>query len=212
MKITLISDTHSRLHEIDVPISDCVIHCGDFGFSGAVEEWKKFLCDMHVLPHKYKLFTFGNHDCRNPNNISLVKEEAADLGITLLVDEMVEIEGLKIYGSPWTTRYGQWYWMKDPDEIEKVWDNIPEGLDIFFSHGQAYGILDIAERTMDHVGDRVLRDALLEKKPKIVVGGHLHYQGGQDKKAHGIHFYNAAVCDEKYKATNKIHVIEIDKS
>jgi Icc-related predicted phosphoesterase len=212
LKVVLLSDTHARLSEIEVPNGDLLIHCGDFGFSGAVEEWKKFLCDFHVLPHRYKIFTFGNHDCRNENNLSLVKQEAADLGITLLVNETVEIEGLKIYGSPYTKRYGNWYWMKDEgEEIQRIWEQIPEGLDILFTHGQPYGVLDIAERTMEHVGDKDLRNAILEKTPKIVVGGHLHYQGGQSKEEFGIKFYNASVCDESYRATNKIHVIEIDK-
>jgi Icc-related predicted phosphoesterase len=210
MKITLLSDTHALLDTLEVPNSDCVVHCGDFGFRGATEEWKKFLQDYSKLPHKWKLFTFGNHDCRNENLVSMIKQEAKDLGITLLVNDLIEIEGLRIYGSPNTPRYGNWYWMKDRgEEMARHWSHMPVNLDIFFSHGMPHGVLDIAERTMEHVGDEDLLAAILLKKPKIGIGGHLHYQGGQSMVIGDTKYYNASVCDESYRPTNKIQVIEI---
>lgn len=209
-KVVLISDTHARLHEINVPNGDIIIHCGDFGFRGATEEWKEFLTEYSKLPHKHKLFTFGNHDVRNSNLLPIIKQEAKDLGITLLVNELIEIDGLRIYGSPITPRFGNWWWMKERGaELARHWSNIPENLDIFFSHGMPHGVLDIAERIMEHVGDTELLMAIIEKKPKIGVGGHLHYQGGQSMIIGDTKYYNAAVCNESYYPSNKIQIIEI---
>ena len=46
MKVVLLSDTHALLHTLSVPDGDMVVHCGDFGFRGNMEEWKRFLQDF----------------------------------------------------------------------------------------------------------------------------------------------------------------------
>lgn len=210
MKIALISDTHALLNKLEVPIADMVVHCGDFGFNGSVQEWKKFLEDYSKLPHKYKLFTFGNHDCSNENNISIIKQEALDKGIHLLVNEMIEIEGKKIFGSPYTPRYGSWYWMKNRGSaIAKIWNVIPEGLDLLYTHGPAHGILDISIYDKVHCGCEELMKAIIDKKPRFHAFGHIHYYGGRQQTEGDTTFINAAVVGEDYKIANPITVIEI---
>ena len=210
MRVVLISDTHALLHTLTIPDGDLLVHSGDYGFNGSVAEWKKFLQDYSKFPHKHKLFTFGNHDCSNPNNVALIKQEAADLGITLLVDEMVEIEGKKIYGSPYTPRYGRWYWMKERGEqMAEHWKNIPEGLDLLFTHGPPHGILDISIFDKVHCGCEELMKAVYDKKPRFHSFGHIHYYGGRQVTEGSTTFINAALCSEEYKISNEIQVIEI---
>lgn len=210
MKVALISDTHALLDTIQVPDGDAVVHCGDFGFRGAVEEWREFLVDFSKLPHKYKLFTFGNHDCRDEGSVAQVKQEALDLGIHLLCHEGIEIEGKKFFGSPYTPRFGRWYWMRDRGRhIGVKWDEIPEGLDLLFTHGPPHGILDISVYDKVHCGCEELMKAVYDKKPRFHVFGHIHYYGGRQHTENGTTFVNAALCGEDYKITNEIQVIEL---
>jgi len=57
-----------------------------------------------------------------------------------LEDSMVEIEGIRIYGSPWTLSYHDWVFQLDGgEEIKRMWDLIPTGVDVLVTHNPPSG-------------------------------------------------------------------------
>ncbi len=93
--------------------------------------------------------------------------------------------------------------MKPHEELAEVYAKIPEGLDILVSHQPPYGCGDYYpdfenKGQMLHIGSQELLYAIEQKKPKVVICGHLH--GG-----HGMYsidktlVYNVSVVDEQYR-------------
>ena len=69
--------------------------------------------------------------------------------------------------------------MRDDFHLKMIYDLIPENLDVLLIHDAPYGTSDICLQEIEgndkeHLGCIPLRDAILEKKPKIVLHGHLH--------------------------------------
>jgi Icc-related predicted phosphoesterase len=71
---------------------------------------------------------------------------------------------------------------REEEELKKILKKI-YSVDIILSHLPPYGILDFGEDNpemklkADHAGSKVLRDFILEKKPRLVVCGHIHTPG-----------------------------------
>jgi hypothetical protein len=73
--ITILSDTHGLEHELDVPPSNILLHCGDWTTQTAsAEPTRRFNRWLGTLPHPHKVITCGNHEwvLEDPSNRSLV--------------------------------------------------------------------------------------------------------------------------------------------
>lgn len=57
---------------------------------------------------------------------------------------MVEIEGVRIFGSPYINKHGSTAFGYKKDIAEKVWKNVPK-VDVLVTHGPPYGIADIGK-------------------------------------------------------------------
>ena len=103
MKIVCISDTHlAHLNsKLDVPSGDILIHAGDATKMGKIHEVSQFSEWFASFPHKHKIFVAGNHDFLFERDLSQALQ-LLDSSIIYLQDQLVELEGLKIWGSPWT--------------------------------------------------------------------------------------------------------------
>lgn len=213
-KIVCISDTHSMQDRITLPDGDILVHCGDFSKRGRLEEVGAFLSWVDDLPHKHKIFISGNHDFYCESNTEELRKQLK--GIIYLQDEEVTIEGIRIYGSPWTPWFHDWAFnLKRGFPIRQKWEKIPEGLDVLLTHGPPYGILDYveshrSENIHTHVGCEELFARLVEMKkpPKVNVFGHIH-EGYGIQTTYGIKFVNASICDVMYRPVNKPWVIEL---
>ena len=209
MKITFISDTHCKHPEIapDLPGGDLIIHAGDFTSVGNVFEINQFAMWYNGLDnYTHKVYIAGNHDLGfevAPDTVHLALQSYTN--ITYLQDSLVEIEGVKIYGSPWTPFFYNWAFNipRDSDEIASKWNLIPEDADIVITHGPAYGFLDRVIGESQPLGCERLTPRLMNVKPKIHVCGHIHSGYGY-KQFKGIHFINAAMLDESYQYTHKV--------
>ncbi len=211
-KIVLISDTHNYHRKITVPECDILIHAGDATSTGEEHQMRDFAAWLEQQPATHKLFVPGNHERTFERNLPLSKtwfEEECPSG-KLLIHEYIEVEGLKMFFSPFTPTFYNWAFMRDRGRhIGVKWDDIPNGLDFLVTHGMPHGILDWTPYGDGHVGCEELLKAIYDKKPKHIVGGHLHSSGGMMKEFDGMKFYNAAMCNEQYSPTNPIHIIEI---
>jgi Icc-related predicted phosphoesterase len=127
-----------------------------------------------------------------------------------LMDEMVTVGGLKIYGSPWQPRFFDWAFnVNRGEDIAKKWVPIPTDLDILITHGPAYGILDYTY-TGQRVGCEELYKKIMEVQPVIHVCGHIHYAFGY-KEFNNTNFFNASSLGEDYQYHNKPIVVDYDE-
>ena len=207
MRVVVISDTHNKLADLNVPDGDLLIHCGDFCRRGTLEEVKQFNDDMSKLQHKHKVVIAGNHDW--PFELYKEQAQACLTNMIYLEDAGVEIDGLKIYGSPWQPAFGNWAFNlpRKSEQIEDKWNLIPDKLDILITHGPPYGILD---RTVigKKVGCEILRDRVAELKPKVHCFGHIHEDYGQE--THGETLYiNASNLDVFYRPSHEPVVLTL---
>jgi len=202
-----------------VPDGDILIHAGDATMMGRMNEIAAFGAWFRHLPHKHKVFVAGNHDWMFEKNPSLATDllNQGILGlsntpkVTYLLDNIVEIEGLKIYGSPWQPRFYDWAFNLDRGEtIKRKWDLIPEGLDVLITHGPAHGVQDQISPVLggEHLGCEELMAAVNRVKPKIHVFGHIHGGYGKTQYANTL-FINASICDEAYKPIHEPIVIDL---
>lgn len=209
MKIVCISDTHLMhlRHKVKVPHGDVLIHAGDATFRGTKEEIQAFSSWFSGLPHKHKIFVPGNHDLgfeRAPQLASALLPGRT----SVLIDSMIEINGVKFWGSPYQPEFMGWGFNCPRGEALRVhWDLIPEGIDVLITHSPPYGIGDVVPRG-EHVGCEDLRDAVVRAKPKLHVFGHIHHSYGVYTP--GVtKFVNASICNEEYLPVNKPVVCEV---
>ena len=147
MKIAAISDTHGHLP--DIPPCDIFIHAGDFCLvvnHGRLHQldWicEKFNPWLDQINAKYKIVIAGNHDLifTNPSNLC-----GNTLNAEYLEDSSVTIEGLNIWGSPWTPYFNDWafnFRQGDHEQAREHWAAIPDDTDILITHGTAHGFCD----------------------------------------------------------------------
>ena len=212
MKITLISDTHTRHHEItqDLPGGDLLVHTGDLMNSGRnIEDIKSFCKWFDSLDqYTHKVFIAGNHDKMFQDDPERALEIVNSYkNIIYLQDNWVEVGSedkmVKIYGSPWQPWFYDWAFNlpRNGMGLAAKWEAIPDDTDILLTHGPAFGILDtVVGRAYDNLGCELLTERLERLQPKIHVCGHIHTGYGYDFK-NGTHHFNAAVLDEQYDYT-----------
>src|SRR5262249_2167811 len=149
---------------------------GDLTKRGTLDQIDAFDAWIGGLPHRRKVIIAGNHDFafeRGPEARERIR------GATYLQDELLEVDGIRIWGSPWQPRFFDWASNLDRGEpLRRVWARIPAGIDVLLTHGPPHAILD---RCWDGrlVGDEELREAVFRVRPKLHVFGHIHEAYGQ---------------------------------
>ena len=209
LKIVCLSDTHNCNSQIEVPDGDILIHAGDATVMGTFDEVNEFAIWFTNLPHRYKIFVAGNHDWLFENDPRLAQKFVRK--VNYLQDSAIEIEGLKIYGSPWQPRFFDWAFnLNRGAEIAEKWKLIPNDTDILITHGPPHGILDEVPRKyfIENTGCEELRKVVERIKPKLHIFGHIHCGYGQTEQF-GVKFVNASNCDEDYNPTQPPIVVEI---
>ena len=223
-KVLCISDTHGKHSQIPLEWlepADIIIHAGDISNRGGLREIENF-CDWfsNLDQYTHKIFIAGNHDWgfkEDPIDATRIVREYPN--ITYLEDSMVEVESLKIYGSPWQPEFFDWAFnLKRGPELMEKWNMIPSNTDILITHGPAYGMVDWVPPRKSHgikfvdggnVGCEDLLDAITTRiKPKYHISGHIHCGYGEMIRDN-INFINASTLNEQYMVTNKPIIFEI---
>lgn len=208
MIIYALSDMHGRLPK--VPECDICIIAGDIcpvenHKLSYQKEWLNttFRAWLEKVPAKHIVGIAGNHDIIFEEMPEMVP---SDLPWTYLWDEMVEIEGIKIYGTPYQKFFNGWPFMRHDWELEKLWAEMPE-CDIVVCHGPPYGAGDIV-RFAGNQGSKVLARKLEELSIPWCICGHIHenygvHQLGNTKVA------NVALLDDRYVVTHEPMKIDL---
>jgi len=201
-KLCFTSDTHGKHDQIALPEADILIHCGDFTMGGSVAEITRFNTWLGEIGHKFKeiLITPGNHDRLFATNAGLAKSLITNAKV--LIDDWAVIDGLVIYMSPWTPAFMNWKFMlKSKGHAVNVWDGIPEEVDVLVTHGPMFGMHDLTDDHV-HAGCRILRNRILNVRPKIHACGHIH-EGYGITTWEDITFINASLCNSAYSPVNQ---------
>ena len=189
MDITFISDTHGLHDELKLQEGEVLIHAGDITEYGTAEEVEDFLKWFSKHPFKFKIFIAGNHDLFLEECTPAKRKKMIPAGIIYLQNSGVEIEGLKIWGSPATPYFlGMAFNAREGKEIKKVWSKIPVDTDILITHGPPKGILD------GGVGSEELLERINKVMPAVHCFGHAHGQNGVIK-TNGVTYINAAMVN-----------------
>ena len=199
MKIVAIADTHMLHNDLVVPEGDLLIHAGDMCTYGKERETRDSAKWWKSLPHPYKIYVPGNHDSAlyyNRDLVSLYK----DTDSHVLIDEAVEINGIKFYGSPWTPEFCGWQFMlpRGSEALADKWALIPDDTDVLITHGPRFGYGDnTPENTRAGCEALAYR---LEQLPdlKYHIFGHIHTDYGI-RRFQNTTLINASVHEGTWK-------------
>ena len=234
MKIASVSDLHGNL--ITYPstywkgLEECEVLfiCGDIiplniQFNSVKSlEWltKEFKPWAEALPVEKVFLTAGNHDAffeRHPDGVRSLFPTFEK--VTYLPNDYAEYLSTqdsklyKIFGTPYCHIFGMWPFMRDEETLKEKYSEIPENIDILFCHDAPYGVSDVCYQFYQwdkgHKGCPVLRDAILEKKPKYCFHGHLHSTNHEEELLGDTKVYNTSILNEDYKITYDPVILEI---
>ena len=155
------------------------------------------------LPHRHKIVIPGNNDYL----LEEPKERKVITNAMLLVDSGVEIEGLKVWGSPVTPLYGGAFGMSRPEDRKKLWASIPEGLDILVTHTPPFAILDHSLPSGPREGCPYLFAEVFRARPRLHVFGHIHAGYGTLRTDNTL-FVNASLMGEDGSLSRKPVVVD----
>ena len=220
MKVCVTSDLHGYLPEIEP--CELLLICGDIvslkhqRYSKSCKQWytKVFQPWIDSLPCDKVLFIPGNHEVGVEGHEDEYRKlfSPTNKATILLHDyyEYLSNDGIiyKIFGTPYCKIFGNWAFMRTNSDLKEKFSEIPEGLDILLTHDVAYGyadqsLQDIGYGTDTHFGTVELRDAILEKKPKLHLSGHIHTANHNLVMIGNTKHYNVSYLDEKYTPTFK---------
>jgi Icc-related predicted phosphoesterase len=224
MRVVCISDCHGILPKI--PACDLLLIAGDIcPQSDHSEEFQKIWLDtdfrqwLEKIPAKRICGVAGNHDFIFQKQPTWIPK---NLRWIYLQDTSIEIDGMKIHGTPWQPWFADWAFNAPIENGEEFlatqFAKIPSDTDILISHGAPRGYGDLAPANgpngSEHVGSISLLARIMKICPALVVYGHLH--GG-----HGLYsipcakrkitLVNASVLDDDYHPAHKPFRFDIIK-
>lgn len=167
--------------------------------------FRSWLNDL-VARHIHVVAIWGNHDFVGEHTF-LVPE----LPWTLLQDSETEVQGRRVYGTPWVPGLAYWAFYGSEPFLRERGRAIPEGVDILVSHGPPYGLGDFIPTSPKqqekygnydgrNVGDKDLTVNLARIGAKHLICGHIHEARGQyvDHESRTV-VHNVAAVDEFYR-------------
>ena len=229
--IVATSDLHGTLTGLSLIDCDIAIIAGDFAKLNGGGKWhwndqkkwiqKKFIPFIESFPKTQFCIVPGNHDMvMDSGKTSLFPD--LDFKIEwpenahVLIDEMTEIKGLKIYGTPWIPIISyRWAFESESEKLKERFSKIPYGLDILITHTPPHidngcGI----DRSLqlggyEAFGSVELANEILEKKPRNVVCGHIH--SGTHLPVHFANsvIYNVSRVDEDYEVAYEPTILDL---
>ncbi len=206
MRIVCLSDTHDLHGDLAVPDGDLLLHAGDATMSGTPQQIEAFDDWLARQPHRHKVVIAGNHDWgfqRTPARARALLRHA-----TYLEDSLAEVDGLRIWGSPWQPWFYDWAFnLERGPQIAAKWALIPDGIDVLVTHGPPLGILDRTSRG-EAVGCADLLAAIDRVRPRLHVFGHIHEAYGRLERD-GCIFVNASNCSERYRPVQPPIVVDL---
>lgn len=209
-----ISDTHDTFQDISMLVpdnTDIVFLTGDMTYHGKPDELDRLKDQLIKMKRKVKhiVAIVGNHEKGCQANPQLWIDTMKSIGVELLMHESIEVEGYKIFGSPWSPYFGNWAYNYQRSIGEDLWAEIPEGTEILLTHGPMYGVLDKCAN--GNVGCVDLYNRINSGLPelKFHLFGHIHEAHGTVKFKQ-VTCINSSIMNGGYRFVNKPHFFTLE--
>lgn len=189
-KLLLCSDIHCNIRHCESIVKqsqnvDIVICAGDLasvhrGLQNTVDALKEISVPIILVPGNNETYDDLKNACRYWENASILHGNG------------IEINGIKFFGIGGgipVTPFGSWSYDFTEDEAEHLLQSCPY-YGVLVSHSPPKGVVDVSG-SGQNLGSVVIRDTILEKKPKLVVCGHIHESGGKIGKLGESEIVNA---------------------
>lgn len=182
VSVVCVSDTHNS--QPALPDGDVLIHAGNLTQSGSLKELKATVDWLHAQPHPNKIVVARNHDLYLDDNYHSATSKTQDVSfdwgdIIYLQNTETTItcqngRSIRIYGSPYSARHGNWAFQYP--RSENIWKySIPDDIDILITHGPPRAHLDLMTLGCVH-----LLQELWRVRPRLHVFGHVHEGAGTE--------------------------------
>jgi len=221
----MIIDCISDLHGFFPPTEggDILLVGGDLTARNTLPEYSQFYRWLSEQNYRYKVWIAGNHDSKLKDFMES-DNYCPSSEMIYLEDSGCEIEGLKIWGIPWSLWFRRLsphcaaYVLESDFELSRKIGLIPTDTHILLSHMPGWGQFDLVGSLDDsgdfHVGSRSISRWLADHYDtlKLFVCGHIHEGHGiYDQRALQMEFngkagpviLNASHVDENYIPINK---------
>ena len=192
--------------------ADAILLAGDITVHSILNSFVDCLVDISNYAKAPIYLTPGNHDYWKPQKHFDFVIDAGHFhsqnkwgGVSCLIDSFAYLESkdktqkLKIWGTPWSRRYGDWNWMLDTeDALADKFALIPEDTDILICHSPPFGYGDNL-REDGRMGSEALTN-VIQNRPnlKLVIFGHNHADGGMKYHIGNTMLRNVACHNDKY--------------
>lgn len=111
-----------------------------------------------------------------------------------------------IFGTPFCHIFGNWAFMREDENLRKLYEYMPAGCDIIISHDAAdINNLGLVPPNVWHpynsinAGNTVLAEFIKKLKPKYYFCGHIHEGNHQVTKVDGTTMANVSLLNDSYK-------------
>lgn len=229
MLIAALSDIHGTLLPVEDYFKPCemVVICGDIvplniqANSKKARQWLKgpFKEWCESLPCDKVVFIAGNHDFCMHRLDFMYREFPKDKKVTYLFHESYVYTSRSgkeytMFGTPYCKQFGNWAYMEADETLDKLFNQIPENLDILLTHDQPYGFGDIILddiwwNTGEHIGNKPLAEAVFMRQPKYMFCGHLHSTDHGCVQIRETKRYNVSIKNEAYEPVYEPLYLEI---
>lgn len=199
MRIWATSDLHGHLPEppsqadaLDLAVIAGDV-CQDFGIGSDLRSvkqlawWNRF-CFPWLLQFPRDLpviVIWGNHDFLGEQE-ELGDDIETPPNVFILTDKLIEVNGKRIFGSPWSLSPLGWAFAFSDDKNyrEHLMHSLPTDLDILVTHGPPSGPAGLGN--INHqFGSEYLDTIVSNERIPLVICGHIH-------EAFGLYYPNAS--------------------
>lgn len=219
MKIAAISDLHGDLPA--TPECDLLLIGGDVcpmsdHAQRRQREWLlgTFAGWLKIQPAERIVWIAGNHDfaVQDESFAEVARELPAKS--TYIEDQLIEIDGLRVWGTPWVTHLPRWAFNADEEHLRTVTYAGIEPCEVLMTHAPPRGTPDTHSLDFTcpafgskHVGSPAMRDRIEELNPRVVICGHIHEGNGRWVSPAGTEMLNVAHMDETFSPRDGAAVV-----
>lgn len=185
VRVAAISDIHEdemflRELELNKELYDVIMFSGDLTHIGNKIVTECFLARLNGIGKKV-FFIAGNHDFYFEKKANFEKAKSTYKNIIFLMNEMVEYEGVKIYGCPMSLKFFNWAFMCSEEQMKEFLPN--EYVDILLIHqpplhDKLSKFYNYYTGNENNPGSESINKYIKDFKPRIVICGHIHENGG----------------------------------
>jgi len=152
-----------------MPFQDHSLQYQEYWFKSVFVPW------LNYLKFKTIIFIAGNHDFYFENLKITDIQSQLPQHVHYLQNTSIDLQGYKIYGSPWILQCGKWAFSANENILNSKFSNF-QSCNILLTHGPAFGFCDtvLQFNQTENLGSQALLQIIKLQPPEYVLNGHIH--------------------------------------